>query len=241
MTEHAAEQPPTHPVAPDVRAELLVVGTSPLAARLVAETVESAGLRRATCVSTESEALAAIMAFKFDGAIIDLELPDGDGLNVVWGLQALPSPCSAVLVGEDVDAATIRESLMVGVIACLRKPLRPDLLRNAALHAVESTRLWRRCLEGSPGANADRRRTMPPRIPPTIGARDMREADLTPREQEVLRMLLDGLSNGRMATRLGVTTRTVKYHVTNVLRKLGASSRISLLASFRRTLSDGPS
>jgi DNA-binding NarL/FixJ family response regulator len=224
---------------PDVIAELLVVGTSPLAARLVAETLEPVGLRRATCVSRESEALAALMAFKFDAAIIDLELPDGDGLNVVWGLQALPSPCSAVIVGEDVDAAAIREALMVGVIACLRTPLRPDLLRTAALHAVESTRLWRRCIEAAPDARADARRTTS-RIPPTIGARDMREAGLTAREQEVLALLLDGMSNGRMAGHLGVTTRTVKYHVTNVLRKLGAQSRISLLASWRRTLSGGP-
>lgn len=228
----------THGRDLDSGAEILIVASDLVGARLIASILEPAGLRRVTCVCGEREALAAVAAFGFDAAIIDIELPDGDGLNVVWGIQAAPSPCSAVIVGEDVDAAAVREALMVGVSACLRRPLRPDLLRNSVLHAVASTQLWRRCIAAAPDPRGDAH-IVPRRLPPTIGARDVREAALTAREQEVLRLLLQGQSNQRMAVTLGVTTRTVKYHVTNVLRKLGARSRISLLASYNQTVGRG--
>jgi DNA-binding NarL/FixJ family response regulator len=224
----------------DHPAEILIVASDLVSARLIAGTLEPAGLRRTTCVCGEREALAAVEAFRFDAAIIDIELPDGDGLNVVWGIQSAPSPCSAVIVGEDVDAAAVREALMVGVCACLRRPLRPDLLRAATLHAVACTWLWLRCIDAAPDPRGDAHRAAR-RLPPTIGARDVREAHLTTREQEVLKLLLEGQSNSRMATSLGVTTRTVKYHVGNVLRKLGARSRISLLASYNQTVGRGSS
>ena len=48
---------------------------------------------------------------------------------------------------------------------------------------------------------------------------------LTGREQEVLRLMAEGLSNKEIAVRLGVSERTAAFHVSNVLRKLGAISR----------------
>jgi two-component system, NarL family, response regulator YdfI len=49
--------------------------------------------------------------------------------------------------------------------------------------------------------------------------------DLTPREIEVLRMLAEGLANREMASRLGISDHTVKFHVSSILDKLGAASR----------------
>jgi two-component system, NarL family, response regulator YdfI len=49
--------------------------------------------------------------------------------------------------------------------------------------------------------------------------------DLTPREVEVLRMLAEGLGNREMAGRLGISDHTVKFHVSSILDKLGASTR----------------
>ena len=49
--------------------------------------------------------------------------------------------------------------------------------------------------------------------------------DLTPREQEVLRLLADGLPNKSIAERLTVSEHTVKFHVASILGKLGAQSR----------------
>jgi NarL family two-component system response regulator YdfI len=49
--------------------------------------------------------------------------------------------------------------------------------------------------------------------------------DLTPREIEVLRMLAEGFGNREMASRLGISDHTVKFHVSSILDKLGAASR----------------
>lgn len=49
--------------------------------------------------------------------------------------------------------------------------------------------------------------------------------DLTDREQQVLRMMADGLGNKEIASRLGISTHTVKFHISSILGKLGASSR----------------
>ncbi len=49
--------------------------------------------------------------------------------------------------------------------------------------------------------------------------------DLTPREIEVLRMLAEGLGNREMASRLGISDHTVKFHVSSILDKLGAATR----------------
>ena len=49
--------------------------------------------------------------------------------------------------------------------------------------------------------------------------------DLTPREIEVLRMLADGLGNREMASRLGISDHTVKFHISSILDKLGAATR----------------
>ena len=59
--------------------------------------------------------------------------------------------------------------------------------------------------------------------------------ELTPREREVLRLLADGLTNRQIAERLVVSHHTVHRHVTNLLRKLGLSSRTAAAAHAVRT------
>jgi DNA-binding NarL/FixJ family response regulator len=64
---------------------------------------------------------------------------------------------------------------------------------------------------------------------------------LTPRELEVLRLLARGLTNLAIANSLVVREGTVKYHVKNILRKLGATSRADAVSRFvRATAAEGP-
>jgi DNA-binding NarL/FixJ family response regulator len=56
------------------------------------------------------------------------------------------------------------------------------------------------------------------------------ETRLSPRELEVLQLIAAGLTNGEIATRLVISQHTVHRHVTNILRKLGVSSRVAATA-----------
>jgi DNA-binding CsgD family transcriptional regulator len=63
------------------------------------------------------------------------------------------------------------------------------------------------------------------------------EADLTPREHDVLELLVEGASNKEIARRLGISASTVKFHVRSVADKLGADGRTDAVAhALRRGL-----
>jgi len=68
-----------------------------------------------------------------------------------------------------------------------------------------------------------------PHLPQTLAL----DEPLTSREQEVLRLLVDGASNQEIATQLVISLATVKKHVSNVLGKLGVESRIQAVARTR--------
>ncbi|MFJ3384890.1 MULTISPECIES: LuxR C-terminal-related transcriptional regulator [unclassified Curtobacterium] len=100
--------------------------------------------------------------------------------------------------------------------------VRPIAERVVALDgrmAVESTPAWGSVLDIS----------LP--LDPVPGAVDLPDdADLTPREQDVLRLVATGVGNREIADGLGITVNTVKYHVANLLRKRGARTRAELAA-----------
>src|SRR5687767_10332277 len=60
------------------------------------------------------------------------------------------------------------------------------------------------------------------------------EVDVTAREQEVLGLLSEGLANKEIADALGCSVRTVEFHISNLLRKVGVTSRLELVARGRR-------
>ncbi len=64
-----------------------------------------------------------------------------------------------------------------------------------------------------------------PGIEPNRDSRETFVESLTPREVQVLRMLADGLGNKELADRLGISEHTIKFHVAQILAKLGAASR----------------
>lgn len=70
---------------------------------------------------------------------------------------------------------------------------------------------------------------LPPR-PPADGTTE----ELTPREKEVMTLLVDGLSNKGLGARLGISEHTAKFHVTSIMQKLGATRRTEVVAKAAR-------
>jgi DNA-binding NarL/FixJ family response regulator len=66
-----------------------------------------------------------------------------------------------------------------------------------------------------------------------LGNRAIDDVRMTPREQEVVNLIAEGLSNKQMATRLDISTHTVKSHVRNVMEKLALHTRLQIAAWVR--------
>ncbi|MEE4317822.1 MAG: response regulator transcription factor [Erythrobacter sp.] len=149
----------------------------------------------------------------FDLALIDLGLPDGSGLEVLRALkQANPAALCVVatIMGDD---ASVVGALAAGADGYLLKNQPSALL----------VRQIRQTLDGVPPlspAIARRIMTHFRQTGPVVA-----DANLTPREREVLGHIGKGLRNHEVAATLGIGTNTVAAHIKSVYAKLGISSR----------------
>lgn len=157
---------------------------------------------------TVQDALATAEAVEFDIAIVDVQLPDGDGLTVAKELLALcPAPRVVLLTAfPRPDTATRAEKL--GVSAMLAK-------------------------DGSLPALIAALRTATP-ADPIIEPIAIPQHNLTPRELEVLGLLSAGKDPRTISRLLGISAHTSRDHVKSILAKLGASSQLDAVVSASR-------
>jgi DNA-binding NarL/FixJ family response regulator len=153
-----------------------------------------------------------------DVILLDLEMPETDGIAALEGLREAGSEARAVVfTAYDTDER---------ILGALRAGARGYLLKGASraeiFSAVRTVHAGGSLLQ--PGVTD--------RLLEHIGRSDERgQADqLTPRELEVLGLISEGLQNSEIAGRLYVTERTVKFHVSSILAKLGADNRTEAVA-----------
>jgi DNA-binding NarL/FixJ family response regulator len=120
-----------------------------------------------------------------------------------------------VLIGGGGPTAWAADALRAGVRALLPEDVLPDQLVAALEAAAQGLTVMHSA------------QTEALLAAPVGAARQMAELaePLTPREREVLQMLASGSGNKEIASRLSISEHTVKFHVTSILGKLGASSR----------------
>lgn len=161
-----------------------------------------------------AEAVEAVLRLRPDVVLLDLRMPEVDGLAALDRISRLDTPPKVVaLTTFDLDAYVLR-ALRSGAAGFLLKSTAPDdlveLVRVAARgHTVLSPAATHRLLAASSGRDSARARI----------------ACLTPRETEVLACLGGGLSNAEISARLHLTEATVKGYVSNVLAKLDCDNR----------------
>jgi DNA-binding NarL/FixJ family response regulator len=149
-----------------------------------------------------------------DVALVDLAEPDPQFPSVSVALQR--AGAAVVVLLDDPARNWTRQILRAGVLGfCREIPLRQKSI-PLFMQPEEACSCW------SPEVIRDFLATGSQR--PADTDFDLVE-ELTGREVEVLRMLAEGFANKEMASRLGISDHTVKFHISSILAKLGASSR----------------
>ena len=164
--------------------------------------------------STGEAAVRMALKHKIDVAILDIRMPDGDGLNALGRIK-LEKPDLPVLMLSTYDNPMyVARSVALEANGYLLKGISKEKLLEAIRTAAKGESVWTRDeLRRVTGALAT------PRLSADV------EVPLTQRESEVLRQLAYGLTNKEIAQSLGISYETVKEHVQHILRKIGVSDR----------------
>ncbi len=168
------------------------------------------------------EAVDAIRALTPDVAVVDLGLPDFDGITVLGMLERESLPTRVVIVSASEDGATIHRAFAYGARAWVPKVAAADVLCETLLTVARGESVILPSIQSALTRELRARRTRTD------------EPLLTARELEILRMCADGLSSPDIAAALFVSVPTVKTHLQHVYAKLEVSDRAAAVAQAMR-------
>jgi len=178
------------------------------------------GIEVAAEAANGDEAVAAVRRTRPDVVLMDIRMPQMDGLEATRRILAGGAEDTRVLILTTYDLDHyVYAALAAGASGFLLKDVTPEHL-VAAVRMVRSgdallaPTITRRLVE-----RFARRGTVKPAL-----HRDL--SQLTPRELDVLRLLATGLSNAELADQLTLSVATVKTHVARILSKLGLRDRV---------------
>lgn len=177
---------------------------------------------------TAAEALARIPAVRPDVAVLDVRLPDGDGVSVCRELRSqLPELACLMLTSFDDDDALF-DAVMAGASGYVLKQIHgSDLVGAVRTVATGQSLLDPR----STARMLERLRTRQEKSDPL--------KDLTEQERHILELIGEGLTNRQIGERLFLAEKTVKNYISNIFAKLGMSRRTQAAALAAQLKADG--
>ena len=192
-----------------------------LAESLSATLTAAGGIEVVAVAGSCAEGLEAVRRHQPDVCLLDQRLPDGLGTELLPRLREVSPATRTLLVTGSESDEVLHQALIAGSVGFVFKGQRAAVLwdavrRAAAGETILSTQDMRRLLPRT--ASAGRR----------IGA------DLTPRERDVLRLLVEGRSTTDISAELFVSHATARNHIQALISKLGAHSRLEAVAVAKR-------
>src|SRR6201997_4455896 len=155
--------------------------------------------------SSGSQVLAMVGRTTPDLVLLDLRMPGADGLTCLGQIRKRYPEVKVVILSVSTDESVIQTVLKRGASAYIVKTINP----------IDPPSALRQAMEGTVFSAIG----LPERDSPG------RAAGLTERETAILAALARGLSNEAIGKELWVAEQTVKFHLTNIYRKLGVSNR----------------
>jgi DNA-binding NarL/FixJ family response regulator len=164
--------------------------------------------------STADEALRRVAAARPDVAVLDVRLPDGNGVEVCREIRSRHPEVRCLMLTSFSDDEALFDAIMAGASGYVLKQVRGDELVQDIRRVAAGQSLL------DPGVTAkvlDRLRNPP--------EEDKELASLTEQERHILDHLAEGLTNRQIAERMFLAEKTVKNYVSNLLAKLGMHRR----------------
>lgn len=202
---------------------VLVADDHPLFRDGVASLIEAAGFKVVGQVGDGQAAVEAALRLRPDLVLMDIHMPQMSGLEALRQIKAQAPEVQVVMLTVSDDDASLLEAVQSGA--------RGYLLKNL------NTEEFLDMLAGLQRGEAALTRQTTARLLNGLAKQSQRPApaeSLTPREIELLRLVAEGLPNKAIAQRLSVSENTVKYHMKNILQKLGVRNRAEAIAQALR-------
>ena len=159
-----------------------------------------------------NRAIQLVKLLKPDVLLLDMEMPGKNGVSVAQELKKMNAKVHILGLSAYDDSEYVNGLLDSGAVGYLTKDEALDKIVTAVHGVARGEKGW-----------------FSQRAVIQMAAQVRKEKedvyDLTPREEEVARALIDGLTNKEIALELGISQRTVRYHLSNLYDKLGVNSR----------------
>ncbi|MEU6657679.1 response regulator transcription factor [Streptomyces sp. NPDC046821] len=164
-------------------------------------------------------ALARGPALRPDVAVLDVRLPDGDGITVCRELRSqMPRMACLMLTSFD-DEEALLDAIMAGASGYVLKQIKGSDL----VSAVRTVASGQSMLDPATTARLMRSLRADPDTTPELAPE---LAGLSPRERDILALIGDGLTNREIGKKLYLSEKTVKNHISRLLAKLGVHRRV---------------
>lgn len=215
---------------PDTSIHTVIVDDHPLFRRGMVQLLkESPGFRVLADFDSALDYLEHIQELPADLLLLDLQMPDISGLDVLRRVKAINDEMRVVMITASDDSEDLIKAISSGADGYLLKDTAPDEM----IGQLESAMAGQVALNPS-GVNIlaeGLRNQSAPSAPAETPSDGLDTAsELTLREQQTLNLIVQGMSNKLIARELGISDGTVKVYVKNLLRKLNLHSRLELAA-----------
>ncbi|HET8534644.1 MAG TPA: response regulator transcription factor [Sphingomicrobium sp.] len=192
--------------------QILLADDHPMIQAAVEAMLRGSDYKLVAKASSGNEALREIAEHDPEIVVLDIQMPDGSGLEVLRQLRSSGDNRKVVLLTASLDEAGFSEALSLKVDGVLLKTSDPALLID--------------CLDSVRGGDEWIDRNLQEEAARPVAARD--RSLLSPRETELVQLVRQGLRNRDIADRLGITEGTVKVYLHSVFEKTGVANRTEL-------------
>jgi DNA-binding NarL/FixJ family response regulator len=191
---------------------LLIVDDHAVVRHGIKVACEAHGFEVIASASNVSEARSAIAALAPDVVIVDINLPDGTGFDLIHWIRKIDSELPVIVLSLNDSHEYVNSARKVGANSYINKSAPIEELMAAVDFAIHSPHTFSSTIKPSPYEYA-----------------------LTARELDVLSLIAKGLSNLQISTQLHISLSTVKTHVSSILQKLCAENRVGAIKVARES------